>query len=171
MPLLLVRHGSAGSRSEWEGDDRDRGLDERGVDQARRLVQELADLPIDRILTSPYRRCVQTVEPLAAARTLVPELCPELGEDRQVTVTPRQALKAPKDFCIPDTAGNSPGRQPPIASERTPSRTVDVESPAAAEAMSMAIALNAEMDAFRTRRSSHSPTAWCPPCRGIATAS
>jgi 8-oxo-(d)GTP phosphatase len=84
VPLLLIRHASAGSRSEWEGDDRDRGLDERGVDQARRLIQELADLSIERILTSPYRRCVQTVEPLAAARTLVPELCPELGEDRQL---------------------------------------------------------------------------------------
>src|ERR1051325_4834537 len=38
VPLLLIRHASAGSRSEWEGDDRDRGLDERGVDQARRLI-------------------------------------------------------------------------------------------------------------------------------------
>jgi phosphohistidine phosphatase SixA len=84
VPLLLVRHAWAGSRSEWEGDDRERPLDERGIEQARRLVERLADLPVERILTSPYRRCVETVEPLAAARDLSAELCPELGEDRQI---------------------------------------------------------------------------------------
>jgi 8-oxo-dGTP diphosphatase len=82
--LLLVRHASAGSRTEWEGDDSERPLDERGVEQARRLVERLADLPVERILTSPYRRCVETVEPLAAARGLDAELCPELGEERQM---------------------------------------------------------------------------------------
>lgn len=84
MPLLLVRHASAGSRTEWEGDDSERPLDERGIEQARRLVERLADLPVERILTSPYRRCAETVEPLAAARDLGAELCPELGEDRQM---------------------------------------------------------------------------------------
>jgi 8-oxo-dGTP diphosphatase len=83
--LLLVRHASAGSRTEWEGDDSERPLDERGVEQARTLVERLADLPVERILTSPYRRCVETVEPLAAARGLGAELCPELGEDRQMS--------------------------------------------------------------------------------------
>lgn len=84
MPLLLVRHASAGSRTEWEGDDRERPLDGRGCDQASRLVGQLADLPVERILTSPYRRCVETVEPIAAARGLSLELRPELGEDRQM---------------------------------------------------------------------------------------
>jgi phosphohistidine phosphatase SixA len=84
VPLLLVRHASAGSRTEWEGDDRERPLDERGCDQASRLADQLADLPVERILTSPYRRCVETVEPLAAARGLNLELRPELGEDRQM---------------------------------------------------------------------------------------
>jgi 8-oxo-(d)GTP phosphatase len=84
VPLLLVRHASAGSRSEWEGDDRERPLDERGGEQASLLVERLADLPVERIFTSPYRRCVETVAPLAAARGLSPELRPELGEDRQM---------------------------------------------------------------------------------------
>ena len=83
MPLLLVRHGSAGSREEWAGDDRERPLDKKGIRQAERLVQRLADLPVERILTSPYPRCVQTVEPLAAARGLIPELREALGEERQ----------------------------------------------------------------------------------------
>jgi phosphohistidine phosphatase SixA len=84
VPLLLVRHASAGSRSDWEADDRERPLDDRGIEQAKRLVECLGDFPVERILTSPYRRCVETVGPLAAARDVQPELCPELGEDRQM---------------------------------------------------------------------------------------
>ena len=83
MPLVLLRHASAGSRETWIGDDRERALDERGARQASDLVALLADLPLTRIVSSPYRRCVQTVEPLAAARNLEVELRDELGEERQ----------------------------------------------------------------------------------------
>lgn len=85
MPLVLVRHAWAGERDEWDGDDRERPLDARGEEQARELVARLEELPIEEIQTSPYRRCVQTVEPLAAARGLELVLRPELGEERQAT--------------------------------------------------------------------------------------
>jgi 8-oxo-dGTP diphosphatase len=85
MPLLLVRHAWAGDRDEWEGDDRERPLDERGRKQADELVERLRPYPIEAILSSPARRCVQTVEPLARARGLEIELRPELGEERQAT--------------------------------------------------------------------------------------
>jgi hypothetical protein len=39
---------------------------------------------VTRVLSSPYDRCVQTVEPLAAARGLDVEPRDELGEERQV---------------------------------------------------------------------------------------
>ena len=81
--MLLVRHASAGKRTEWTGGDRRRPLDERGQLQALRLVGLLADYPIERILSSPYDRCVQTVEPLARARGLAIEMRDELGEERQ----------------------------------------------------------------------------------------
>lgn len=81
--VLLIRHASAGKRTEWEGDDRRRPLDERGRKQALRLVGLLAEYPIERILSSPYDRCVQTVEPLADARGLAIEVREELGEERQ----------------------------------------------------------------------------------------
>jgi 8-oxo-dGTP diphosphatase len=68
--LLLVRHAWAGDRTEWKGDDRLRPLDERGLRQAQDLVAALERFTIDVILTSPYARCVQTVEPLAAVRGL-----------------------------------------------------------------------------------------------------
>jgi 8-oxo-(d)GTP phosphatase len=64
--LILVRHASAGERSEWDGDDWLRPLDERGRSQAEALTTSLSRYEIDRILTSPFIRCVQTVEPLGA---------------------------------------------------------------------------------------------------------
>lgn len=83
MPLVLVRHAWAGDRDEWNGDDRERPLDERGRQQSRDLIARLESLPVEEILSSPYRRCVQTVEPLASVRGLELILRPELGEDRQ----------------------------------------------------------------------------------------
>jgi phosphohistidine phosphatase SixA len=78
--FVLVRHASAGSRREWVGDDRLRPLDKRGEKQARRLVEELAGRELDRIVSSPYVRCVETVRPLAAERGLDLEERPEIAE-------------------------------------------------------------------------------------------
>jgi 8-oxo-(d)GTP phosphatase len=83
MSVVLVRHASAGKREEWVGDDRLRPLDERGWKQAHGLVEALAEFDVGRILSSPYLRCLQTVEPLAAARGLEVEAREELAEDRQ----------------------------------------------------------------------------------------
>ena len=65
MPIYLVRHGHAGSRSAWEGDDRERPLSDKGRRQAAWLVDELGDEKLRRVVSSPYRRCTETVEPLA----------------------------------------------------------------------------------------------------------
>jgi 8-oxo-dGTP diphosphatase len=83
--MILLRHAWAGDSSKWKGDDRVRPLDKRGRKQAEELVEELAPFTIERIVSSPYLRCVQTVEPLAKARGLEIEERPELGEDLQST--------------------------------------------------------------------------------------
>lgn len=80
MPLLLVRHASAGERGARSGDDRLRPLDERGRRQARALAEGLRQFAPERILSSPYVRCVQTVEPLAAALSLPVEETESLAE-------------------------------------------------------------------------------------------
>jgi 8-oxo-(d)GTP phosphatase len=67
MPPLLVRHAHAGSRSAWSGDDRLRPLSPKGRAQALALVPVLASFGPTRILSSPYVRCTQTMEPAAAA--------------------------------------------------------------------------------------------------------
>jgi phosphohistidine phosphatase SixA len=85
VPLLLVRHASAGDREQWAGDDRERPLDERGHKQAEKLVERLRPYPIEAILSSPARRCLETLEPLARARGLEIEQRPELSEELQAT--------------------------------------------------------------------------------------
>jgi phosphohistidine phosphatase SixA len=83
MPLLLVRHAKAGDRESWHGDDAGRPLDERGWRQAEGLVGALASYPVERILSSPARRCLETVEPLGRARGLTIDVRPELSEELQ----------------------------------------------------------------------------------------
>lgn len=63
--LRLLRHGLAGNRDKWEGEDGVRPLTKKGRKQAEAIAAALADAGIERIVTSPYHRCVQTVEPLA----------------------------------------------------------------------------------------------------------
>jgi 8-oxo-(d)GTP phosphatase len=65
-PVVVVRHGSAGERSSWPGDDHDRPLDEVGHRQAMAMVGVLAAYGIRRVLSSDVLRCLDTVEPYAA---------------------------------------------------------------------------------------------------------
>jgi phosphohistidine phosphatase SixA len=80
MAVHLVRHAHAGSRSDWEGDDRHRPLSERGADQAAWLSRQLVDAGVGRVVSSPFVRCVQTVEPLAATVDVEVEIHDELAE-------------------------------------------------------------------------------------------
>jgi len=57
-------------------------VDDRGRLQSDGLVEALAEFRIDRIVSSPYLRCVQTVEPLAEALGLEIELDEQLGAAR-----------------------------------------------------------------------------------------
>jgi 8-oxo-dGTP diphosphatase len=78
--VYLVRHGRAGHRAQWDGDDRLRPLDERGRRQAELLVEQLDGREVGRIASSPYVRCVDTVVPLAHARSLELERIDALAE-------------------------------------------------------------------------------------------
>ena len=80
MTSVLVRHASAGDRHDWVGDDRLRPLDARGRRQAAALVARLGSIDVRRVVSSPYVRCVETVEPLAAALGLAVESDHRLSE-------------------------------------------------------------------------------------------
>ncbi|WP_420624684.1 SixA phosphatase family protein [Candidatus Poriferisodalis sp.] len=78
--LYLVRHASAGDRRAWQGDDSVRPLDSKGLTQAAAIAEALFKAPVHRVLSSPSVRCIQTVEPLAAALGLDIGIAVELDE-------------------------------------------------------------------------------------------
>ena len=80
MTSVLLRHAAAGDREHWDGDDFPRPLDARGRRQSAELVGLLRPFGARRVVSSPYVRCVQTVEPLAAALGLPLELDERLAE-------------------------------------------------------------------------------------------
>jgi 8-oxo-dGTP diphosphatase len=80
VTVYLVRHAKAGDRHVWEGNDEDRPLSGRGRIQSRGLVPLLADATFDRLLSSPYVRCMETLIPLAAQRGLAIEPVEALAE-------------------------------------------------------------------------------------------
>jgi 8-oxo-(d)GTP phosphatase len=63
--ILIVRHGTAGSKSRYKGDDRMRPLDKRGRAQAESLVGQLLAFGADTLYAADRARCHQTIEPLA----------------------------------------------------------------------------------------------------------
>ena len=80
MEIHLVRHAHAGSRKAWDDDDRERPLSERGQAQARGVLDDLADVGVDRLWSSSYVRCVQTLDPLADRLGLEVEVVDPLTE-------------------------------------------------------------------------------------------
>lgn len=78
--LYFVRHAKAGDREKWTGDDRLRPLTKKGRKQAEELPALLRKYQITAVHSSPFLRCVQTVEPLARSRGLEVEQSPALAE-------------------------------------------------------------------------------------------
>jgi phosphohistidine phosphatase SixA len=64
--LYLVRHAKAGSRSEWTTDDRLRPLSGKGRTQAEQIADRLVSFAVGELVSSPYLRCIETLQPLAA---------------------------------------------------------------------------------------------------------
>ena len=67
MSLFLVRHAKAGKRSKWEDDDSLRPLVAEGVRQSEVIAEAIAPLHPTVLFSSPFLRCVQTLEPLGKA--------------------------------------------------------------------------------------------------------
>ena len=97
--IYLIRHAHA----EWR-EDESRPLSEAGITAAAIVADRLATQPIVAIYTSPARRSVDTVEPLARRLGLRAEAMPDLRE-RELRVVPpgefeasvRQAWNAPNE--------------------------------------------------------------------------
>jgi 8-oxo-(d)GTP phosphatase len=67
VPLILLRHASAGCKEDWPGDDCSRPLDESGAANAQALPGLISCFaPVARVISSPALRCTDTVRPYAA---------------------------------------------------------------------------------------------------------
>lgn len=78
--LLLVRGAAALPREQWEHSENDRPLASEGRSMARSLVDLGSFFEIDRILSAPAARCMETVEPLARSETLSVEASADLSD-------------------------------------------------------------------------------------------
>ena len=67
FPVVVVRHGKATPREDWDGPDATRPLTSRGTKQAASIVGPLQAFGVRKIVSSDAVRCVTTVTPLAAA--------------------------------------------------------------------------------------------------------
>jgi broad specificity phosphatase PhoE len=81
--FLLIRHAEteaigkvmAGWSPGW-------GLNQRGKQQAERLAERLAHVPLQAIYTSPLERAIETAEPVARSHGIEMERCDGIGEIR-----------------------------------------------------------------------------------------
>jgi len=80
--IYLVRHAHAN----WEPSE-ERPLSDRGRAAARLLAERLGELSISAIYSSPARRAVQTVTPLAEAHGFSPVIVPDLRERELVVAS------------------------------------------------------------------------------------
>ncbi|KAA0103403.1 NUDIX hydrolase [Mycolicibacterium sp. P1-5] len=90
--VLIVRHGTAGIKSRYKGDDRSRPLDKNGRAQAESLAGQLMAFGATDVYAADRTRCIQTVEPLAQ----------ELG----VTISAETSLTEEAYADDPDAAHN-----------------------------------------------------------------
>lgn len=110
--LYLVRHAKAGERRLWDGDDLERPLSPKGWKQAELLASRLATLDISSLHSSPYMRCVQTLEPLALWLDRTIEIDTRLSEEEPfepmlelLTEVPDGAVMCSHGDMIPATIG------------------------------------------------------------------
>ena len=73
-PLIVLRHAKAMARADWKGgkavDDGKRPLHDFGKQQAKALIKPLSAFGVRRVVTSPWKRCRDTVHPFAEKRQL-----------------------------------------------------------------------------------------------------
>lgn len=80
MTLLLVRHATSEPPTEGGPTEHERPLSPHGLAQAEALVDVLVPHAPTRIVSSPYQRALQTVQPTAAAFGLEVERDDDLRE-------------------------------------------------------------------------------------------
>lgn len=80
-PLIVLRHAKAMKRADFDGDDdADRPLSGRGRGEAKRLTEVLDAFGIERVHSSPFKRCLSTVNRYAKSIGVDVQLEPVVSE-------------------------------------------------------------------------------------------
>lgn len=144
VPLIMLRHAKAVSKSGWDGSDATRPLDDAGRADAKALADLLACFaPAPRLITSAAVRCADTLRPLAEltgghvrtepslsihnqssetdAAYSVPAMTALLREviaagEPTVLCAHRENLPALREAALTVLAGHSAGEPGPVAS-------------------------------------------------------
>jgi 2,3-bisphosphoglycerate-dependent phosphoglycerate mutase len=85
LTLLLVRHAEPEAALPGEPLGDERSLTPGGREQALRVARSLAGLEVKAVYSSPYRRAVETMAPIAQGRGLTVQIMDELRERRLTT--------------------------------------------------------------------------------------
>ena len=122
VPLILLRHASAGRKSDWRRDDRSRPLDDRGTKDAAVLADLLCCFggsrlggsraasgatgvsgaaPV-RVLSSPAERCAGTVRPYARRAGVEIETEPAFEVSKNGAADDPEAAKAVAQLAAAD---------------------------------------------------------------------
>jgi 8-oxo-dGTP diphosphatase len=120
VAVYLVRHASAGARDDRDPHDIDRSLDAKGEGQAAALADALDQHDIAWVASSPSRRCLETVTPLAARRAINLEVVTDLIEGTPIERTwavlaraatlPGDAVLCSHGDVIPELISRAQGR-------------------------------------------------------------
>jgi probable phosphoglycerate mutase len=99
VELLWVRHGEPERIAPGSGVPADPPLTARGREQAERLAAWLSFEPIDRVLSSPQRRAIETAAPIARTHGLEVEVVEGLVEYDAASDSyiPMEELRATND--------------------------------------------------------------------------
>lgn len=142
VPVVLLRHGKAVSRKSWHAADEHRPLAAEGREQSQRLVGLLGIYGFRTVVSSPWVRCVQTLEPYVAAvgaELRTEEALSELGHDKEpdaaldvlagVTTSGTAALLCTHRPVLPTLIGGVravAGQPVDLDLDRTPLRTAEM---------------------------------------------
>lgn len=138
--LLVLRHARAKKRSAWPGGELDRPLTALGLHHAADIVPTLAAFGVERVLSSPWERCVATVAPYARAAEVDVVAVPEITEHaakRNPAAARRALARVLSSFRGSSRAKANPGtvictHRPvlptmmAVLSERSPHRVADL---------------------------------------------
>ena len=81
VPFIVVRHGFARPRNLWAREDAERPLIEAGRIQAGHLQDTLTAWAPERVFTSPWRRCQETIRPFVSVSLVKVRNKGKLSED------------------------------------------------------------------------------------------